>query len=272
MPRLAGKVALITGASAGIGAETARLFAAEGAKVVVAGYRATDSDAVVAEIKAAGGEAIVAGGDLTRESEIQALVELAISTYGRIDVLHSNAALTDLKALEGDGDVCAVTTELWDKTFAINLRAPALLCKHAIPHMLRQGGGSVIMTGSGKGLQGDLTNTAYGVTKAGLINLAKNVATQYGKQGIRSNILVVGLVMTETLDRTIPPPLQEVFKSHHLTPYLGAPAHVANAALFLASDESAFVTGQELFVDGGFTAHTPIYAELQAMMAAHPPG
>ncbi|MGI4748038.1 MAG: SDR family NAD(P)-dependent oxidoreductase [Janthinobacterium lividum] len=270
MSRLLNKVALITGASAGIGAETARRFAAEGAKVVVAGFREGEADNTVAQIVTAGGNAVSASGDLTREADIQALVETAIRAYGRIDILHSNAALTDPVALAQDGDVVSVTPELWDRTFAINLRAPALLCRHVIPHMLRTGGGSIIMTGSGKGVQGDIMNTAYGATKAGLINLAKNVAAQYGKQGIRSNILVVGLVMTEALDKGVPLPLQEVFKSHHLTPFLGTPRHVADAALFLASEESAFVTGQELYVDGGFTSHSPVLADLQRFMSQQP--
>lgn len=268
MSRLAGKTALITGASAGIGAETALLFAREGAQVVVAGSRRGGAAAVAERIVAAGGEAIGVDGDLAVEDDIRGIVDAAKSAFGRIDVLHSNAALTSAAAMARDLDIVTMSAEVWDQAYAINLRGPALLCKYVIPGMIEQGGGSIVMTGSGKGVQGDLMNSAYGATKAGLINLCRNVAAQYGKQGIRANILVVGLVLTEALAAGLPAEAQAAFAAHHLTPGLGLPIDVANAALFLASDEAAFVTGHELYVDGGFASHTPVYAELRRMMAA----
>ena len=265
MTRLAGKVAIVTGASAGIGAETAKRFAAEGAKVVVVARTVERAQLVVDQIKSKGGEALAVACDIGNEEQIKAMVEKTIATYGRIDVLDNNAALTDSAVHMADGAVADMDSALWDRIMAVNLRGPMLCSKYVIPHMLKQGGGSIIFVTSGKGTQGDLGQSAYGASKAALINLTQNVATQYGKQGIRANALVVGLVMTEGLDQNMPQPLRDVIESHHLTPYLGSSRHIADAALFLASDESAFVTGQSLFADGGFTAHSAAVADFRKL-------
>lgn len=267
MTRLAGKVAIITGASSGIGAETAVQFAAHGATVVAVARNRERVQAVVERIKASGGQALAVVADISDEAQIAALVEQTIATYGRIDVLHNNAALTDPDTMSKDGAIAAIDAAVWDRVMAVNLRGPMLCSKHVIPHMLRQGGGSIIFTGSGKGTEGDLAQPAYGASKAGLINFSQNIATQYGKQGIRSNIMVVGLVMTESLDANFPAPVKAMIESHHLTPYLGKPRHIADVAVFLASDESAFVTGHAMHVDGGFGAHSAAVADLRKLFA-----
>jgi len=267
MARLAGKVAIVTGASAGIGAETAKRFAEEGAKVVVVARTVARAQAVVDQIKAKGGEALAVACDIANEDQIKAMIEQTIAAYGRIDILDNNAALTDSDAQMADGAVADMDSTLWDRIMAVNLRGPMLCSKYAIPHMVKQGGGSIIFVTSGKGTQGDLGQSAYGASKAALINLTQNVATQYGKQGIRANALVVGLVLTEGLEKNMPKPLRDVIESHHLTPYLGLPRHIADAAVFLAADESAFVTGQALFADGGFTAHSAAVSDFRKMFA-----
>jgi len=271
MTRLEGKVAIVTGGGSGIGMATAKLLAAQGAKVVAAGRQIGPVQRVVAEIRAAGGEALAVSADMGDESQIAEMVQRAIDAFGRIDVLHNNAALTDPAVMGADGPITGMDAAVWDRVLAINLRGPMLCCKHVIPHMLTQGGGSIIMTGSGKGIQGDMGQPAYGASKAALINLTQNVATQYGKQGVRANILIVGLVATETLLKSVPAPARAMMESHHLTPYLGEPRHVADVVAFLASDESAFVTGHSLYVDGGFGAHAASVADLRRAMApAHP--
>jgi NAD(P)-dependent dehydrogenase (short-subunit alcohol dehydrogenase family) len=266
MARLAGKVAIVTGASAGIGAETAKRFAQEGAKVVVVARTVARAQTVVDQIKANGGEALAVACDIESEDQIKAMVEETIVTYGRIDVLDNNAALTDPAVHMADGAVAEMDSKLWDRILAVNLRGPMLCSKYAIPHMLKQGGGSIIFVTSGKGTQGDLGQSAYGASKAALINLAQNVATQYGKRGIRANALVVGLVMTDSLDQNMPSAIRTVIEAHHLTPHLGTPRQIADAAVFLASDESAFVTGHSLFADGGVTAHAAPVADFRKLM------
>lgn len=267
MARLAGKVAIVTGASVGIGAETAKRFAEEGAKVVVGARTAERAQVVVDAIKAKGGEALAVACDIGNEEQIKAMVDTVIAKYGRIDVLDNNAALTDSSAMMADGRIVDMDAALWDRTMAVNLRGTMLCCKYTIPHMLKQGGGSIIVVSSGKGTEGDLGQSAYGASKAALINLAQNVATQHGKQGIRCNALIVGLVVTEGLDANMPQPIRAIIESHHLTPYLGTPRHIADAALFLASDESAFVTGHALYADGGVTGHAAQFADFQKMFA-----
>jgi NAD(P)-dependent dehydrogenase (short-subunit alcohol dehydrogenase family) len=265
--RLSGKVAIITGAGSGIGEATAKLLAAQGAKVVAVGRRSETVGRVADEIKAAGGVALPVAADVSDEAQIASMVARAMSEFGRIDVLHNNAALTDPAVMAADGAIAEMEAAIWDRVMAVNLRGPMLCCKHIIPHMLKQGGGSIIMTGSGKGTQGDLGQPAYGASKAALINLTQNLATQYGKQGIRATIIIVGLVATESLLTNMPAPARAMLESHHLTPHIGAPRHVADAVAFLASDESAFVTGHALYVDGGVTAHSAAVADVRRAMA-----
>ncbi len=266
--RLSGKVAIITGAGSGIGEATAKVLATQGARVVAAGRRISSVRRVAEEIKAVGGEALAVAVDVGDEALIAAMVRQAIEAFGRIDVLHNNAAITDPAVMGADGAIIDLDAVVWDRVLCVNLRGPMLCCKHVIPHMLKQGGGSIIMTGSGKGLHGDLSQPAYGASKAGLINLTQNIATQYGKQGVRANILIVGLVATETLFKSVPTTARAMMESHHLTPYLGEPRHIADVVAFLASDESAFVTGHCLHVDGGFGAHAASVADLRRIMAA----
>jgi NAD(P)-dependent dehydrogenase (short-subunit alcohol dehydrogenase family) len=260
--RLEGKVILITGAGSGIGKACAEAYAREGAKVVAAS-QSRSSFKVVEAIVAAGGDAHAFSGDIADEAAVKEMIDFTVDTYGRIDVLHNNAAMTGYDAITNDRDVVSMNVELWDRTMAVNLRGPMLSAKYAIPHMLRQGKGNVITTGSTKALQGDLAQTAYGASKAAVHNLTYNIAAQYGKMGIRANVLMVGLILSDATGENMPPPVLDIMLRHMLTQKIGTPEDCAQAAIFLASDESSYTTGQDLHVDGGYFSHAPTVAEFR---------
>ena len=266
MGRLKGKIILINGAGAGIGRACAELYAAEGAKVVV-GSVSRSAEPVARAIVDRGGEAVPFFADISVEAEVASMVDFAIATYGRIDVLHNNAAATGPDIVTRDLDIASMDVELWDRTMAINLRGPMLCAKHVIPHMLKQGGGSIIMTGATKALQGDIAQSAYGASKAALHNLTYNIAAQYGKQGIRANVLMVGLILSGAMEDNFPEPIRQLMLRHKLTPFIGTPEDCAKAAVFLASDESRYTTGQNLHVDGGYSMHAPSLAEFRDLFA-----
>lgn len=264
---LEGRVALVTGAATGIGAETARLLAARGATVIVADLDGTGAASVAAELEAHGAQSV--SFDVSDEAAVQDAVQDIVGRCGRIDILHNNAAIQNEAQRAGDLDVVNMNTEAWDRAMAVNVRGPMLLCKHVIPHMLGQGRGSIIHSSSGFGLLGEVTLTAYGTSKAALINLSRFIATQYGKRGIRSNVVAIGFVLTETAIRTTPQAVKDVLLSNTLTPALGTPRDIAETVAFLASDAAAFITGSTLTVDGGFTAHQASFAQFNAMFAEH---
>lgn len=265
MQRLSEKVAVITGAGSGIGEACARAFAREGAKVVLTGRRTATLQTVAEAIVADGGDAIAVAGDVGSESDIIAIVDQTMAHYGRLDVLFNNAGLTSMEVMERDRDVVNMEAEIWDRVLQVNLRGPALLAKYAIPHMIAGGGGSILTSGSARYFQGDTDYTAYAASKAGLVSLNQNIAAQYGKQNIRANILVIGMILSDAAARAFPEAVRGIMADNHLTPFFGQPSDVANAALFLASDDSRFITGQQLFVDGGITSHSAAFAEMRKL-------
>ncbi len=261
MAGLEDKVAIVTGAGSGIGEQCARLTAARGAKVVVATSRRESAEPVVDAIRAGGGEAVAWFGDAADEATAEGVTRAAVDTYGRLDILVNNAALTDPAFMSGDLSVDLMDAQVWRRTLDVNLLGPALFCKHALPVMVKGGGGSVVMVSSGRGVQGDLGLPAYGASKAGLINLALNVAAQFGKQGVRANSVVVGMVMTPAVEKTLSPDMIALLRRHHLTPEIGTPADIAEVVAFLASDAARFVTGAVVAADGGITSHNAAYAD-----------
>ncbi|MFH1085797.1 MAG: glucose 1-dehydrogenase, partial [Chloroflexota bacterium] len=247
--RLAGKVAIVTGSTSGIGKATAIQFAREGAKVVVNGRRNELGQQVVAQIRAEGGAAEYHPADMAHSDQIQALIAFTVATYGRLDVLMSNAYSGR------NGPVTELAEEDWDYGLDVGLKAAYLLCKYGIPHMVAGGGGSIIITSSPHGVMAAGRAMPYAVIKAALINLARQVAVDYGPQGIRCNSILPGWIITERVAEYLAQDSSRLNQTRYTYPLKrpGEPIEIAHAAVFLASDEASFVTGHALVVDGGLT-------------------
>ncbi|HEX4239808.1 MAG TPA: SDR family oxidoreductase [Steroidobacteraceae bacterium] len=268
MRALENKVAIVTGAGGGIGSATAAVLAARGAKVALADIRLEAAEHVAAAIAARGGTALALAVDLCSEDSVAALVRAVIQRFGRVDILHNNAADLSPEVAGRDRDVESMDTAIWDRTFAVNLRGTMLCCKHVLPHMVAGGGGSIVNTASNLGMQGNLGQAAYAASKAAVIQLTRSIATSHGRHGIRCNTVSPGLVMTPAARDHLPPRLHEIVASETLTPYLGAPEDIAHAVAFLASEEARYLTAHNLVVDGGTAAHVPGFAEFRRMMSA----
>lgn len=246
-----GKVALVTGAAGGIGRESALAFARKGAKVVVSDVTVDGGEETVQMIKDMGGEAIFVKADVSKQAEVQALVDKAVETYGRLDFAHNNAGI------EGAPAPCAdCTLENWDKTIAINLTGVFYCCKAEVAQMLKQGGGAIVNTASVAGLVGFAGIPAYTASKHGVNGLTKQIALDYAKAGIRVNSVCPGIIHTAMIDRFTggDPAALEAMTASEPIGRLGKPSEVADAVVYLCSDEASFVTGINMPVDGAFVA------------------
>jgi NAD(P)-dependent dehydrogenase (short-subunit alcohol dehydrogenase family) len=251
--RLAGKVALITGAGSGIGRASALRFAQEGASVIVVDWRAEAAAATVATITAQGGAATAVHADVSQEADAERMVQTAVTTYGRLDILYNNAAIQVFGTLPETSDAD------WRRVMDVNLKGVYLGCKVAIPVMQRQGSGSIISTSSALGIVGDPVLPAYGATKGGIIAMTAAMAQAHGPQGIRVNCICPGdvatpLVMEYFAQQPDPAAAERDVARHYALRRIAQPEEIANVALFLASDESSFITGAHLIVDGGLTS------------------
>ncbi len=248
MGRLSGKVAIITGASAGIGQATARLFAAEGARLVLGARRADELERLVAQIARSGGEAVAVAGDVRVEAYAEALVAKAVEQFGQLDVAFNNAG-----TLGEGGASTSVSAAGWSDTIAVNLTGSFLGAKHQIAQMAKQGGGSVIFTSTFVGYSFAFPGVAaYAASKAGLIGLTQALAAEFGPQGIRVNAILPGAVDTAMYRAMNDTPEAQAFVTKlHALKRVAAPEELARSVLYLASDDAAFVTGTASLVDGG---------------------
>jgi len=269
MRELADKVAIVTGAGGGIGSATAQLLASRGARVVLADIQLQAARRVAELVERAGGSALPLYLDLAGEDSIISVIRSTLDRFGRIDVLHNNAADLSPDLSVRDRDVEEMDAEVWDRTFRVNVRGTMLSCKHVLPHMAANGGGSIINTASNLGMQGNVGQAAYAASKAAVIQLSRSIATSHGRRGIRCNTVSPGLVMTPAARDNLPRQLHEIVAGETLTPYLGVPEDIANAVAFLASDAARYVTGHNLVVDGGTVAHVPGFARFSELIGAH---
>ena len=251
--RLANKVAIITGSAGGMGQAAAMLFAQEGASVVVTDVVMDSGEETVKAIKSAGGNALFVKADVSKEDEVKALVDAAIATFGRVDILYNNAGIMP----SADGSVTDLGEELWDRILDVNLKSTFLCTKYTIPHMVKQGQGSIINIASFVAFMGcTVPQDAYTASKGGLIALTKSLAVQYGRHGVRCNAICPGPIET--------PLLRDLWKNEeernlrlNRIPLgrFGEARDIIYMALYLASDESAWTTGSWLTVDGGITSN-----------------
>jgi NAD(P)-dependent dehydrogenase (short-subunit alcohol dehydrogenase family) len=261
MGRLENKVAIVTGGGGGIGTETCLTLAREGAAVAVADIDETKAERCTAAVRAAGGVAETVVVDISDEASVRLAVAAVVERYGPIHILDNNATVAAHHHVVPDRMVTDMAVETWDRTMAVNLRGTMLMCKHTIPVIVESGGGSVINISSGAAIVGDVRPTAYGVSKAGINALTRYIAASYGKLGVRCNTIMPGSTATETFLELSPPERIDMHIRHSLLSRLSRPEDIANAVLFLASEESAMVTGQEFGVDGGMLVHTPFMVE-----------
>lgn len=250
--RLKDRVALITGAGSGIGREAALLFAKEGASVVAVDVNETAGRETVSQIEAAGGHASFVRADVSRAPDVQAMFAHAKKTYGRLNVLFNNAGIFPAN----DGSVLETDEKTWDLVLAVNLKGVFLGCKYGIPLLLESGGGSIVNTASFVALMGSATpQIAYTASKGGVLALTREIAVEFARSGIRVNAVCPGPVDTPLLQELFSDPARKARRLVHIPMgRLAQAKEVAQAALFLASDESSYVNGTAFTVDGAITA------------------
>ena len=257
MKRLDNRVAIIAGGATGIGAATARRFVAEGARVVIGDLNIDGARALAQEL---GENASAQWYDATDRESIRALVDDTAARFGALHILHNNTALTGKGRQSPDLGVADIPVEMWELTLNVNVTSFLMASQYAIPHMIAAGGGAIVNTASNSGRFGDLVRTAYGASKAAIISLTQHIAVQHGQDGIRCNAIAPGVILTEAMSKL--PELASLIKPHILTREFGGPEDVAALAAFLASDESRYITGQVIPIDGGASVHHPQMADV----------
>ncbi len=252
--RLADKVTIITGGGGGMGRVAARMFAAEGARVVVAEYGEAAGQETVELIRGEGGEATFVRADVSKEADAKAMVDHAVATYGRLDCLYNNAGVMP----EADHSVVDTEVDVWDQVMAVNVRGVYLGCKYAIPAMEAAGGGSIINIASFVAILGcSVPQDAYTASKGAVLSLTRSLAVQFGPKGIRTNAICPGPIETPLLMEWLvkDEAAKQLRLARNPTGRFGKPEEIVHMAVYLASDESRFTNGASLVVDGGITVN-----------------
>jgi NAD(P)-dependent dehydrogenase (short-subunit alcohol dehydrogenase family) len=263
MGRLEGKAAVITGAGSGIGRASALRFAQEGAAVAIADINGQAAQAVADEIKAAGGKAVALTADVADEAAVKDMIDRTVKELGAIDILFNNAINTAAGKRKPGNNFLEFDQDIFHEVVQVNVLGGVLACKYAIPYMLEQAGrGSILFTSSTSASAGDVAQFAYGASKAMVNWYVQTIATCFGKQGIRCNGIVPGVIETPAKKAWANPEMDAAFMKLHNTPRQGLPEDIAAMAVFLSSDEAAYCNGALYKVDGGITASLP-FAQLQ---------
>lgn len=251
MKRFEGRVVVVAGAGSGIGAASARRLADEGAQVIVGDLDHGTAQQVADEIVKSGGQATAVQYDQADEAAVEALIGSAVEVYGGLDGLHANAA--DMGALGYDTNAVDVDLEIFQRTLDVGLKGYLLLTRHAVPEMLKRGGGSIVYTSSGAAFVGERERVSYAIAKSGVNALMRHTAAKWGKKSIRANAVAPGLVLTATARDALAPDFTKAILRAQRSPRLGDPADIAAAVAFLLSNEAEWIIGQVLSVDGGAT-------------------
>ena len=263
MRGLKNKVAFITGGAGGIGMATAQRLLEEGAKVIIADL---NEAAAKAAASALGDNARGVVIDIANEASVIAAINEGYQAFGRLDILVNNAALTDANTMEQDTKVTDIPLEVWNRTLNVNLTGFMLCSRHAIPLMAKGGGGCIVNSASGAGLLADVSRVAYGASKAGVISLTQYIATQHGGERIRCNAIAPGPIVTPH-SKALAGPLFDLIAKHMPIGELGTPEDAAALIAFLASDDSRYINGQTIAIDGGMSARHPHVRDMEDFLA-----
>lgn len=266
MKRLEEKSAVITGAGSGIGRASALRFAAEGAAVLVTDLRAESAEQVAAEIRDRGGRAMALKVDAGVEDELKQMVETCVAKFGAIDVLFNNALNNSPDTIARDLDFLQFDAEVFHINMQVNVLGGVLASKYALPYMLEKGAGSILFTSSTSSLAGEATAFTYGATKAAVNWYVQTIAANYGRRGVRCNGIIPGVIVTESQQKWSNPAMDAALLEIQNVPRLGQPDDIANMAVFLASDESAYCNGSLYPVNGGMTCVTPMVPVVRRFM------
>lgn len=252
---LEGKIAVVTGGASGIGEMVVRTIAKLGGSVIVADIDEDRATAVANDIRNSGGKATAIVADIMVESQIKEMIEAAVETYGGIDILHNNAGVP--RTIAPDCEISQLPTEWWDRTILAHLTSTMLGCKYALPHMIKRGGGSIVNTSSMAGAAATVTMPSYGVAKAGVNQITREIAASYGRNNIRCNAVAPGPVITPRMKATLSREMFTMYAAETSLPRVSTPQDLANLVVFLCSDQGWMITGQVIEISGGLSGKLP---------------
>jgi NAD(P)-dependent dehydrogenase (short-subunit alcohol dehydrogenase family) len=244
---------MMFGAGGGIGTATSMMLASEGANVVVTSRRETTVQGIADQIRDAGYDCLPIPTDIGEEDAVVAAVAAAVDRYGGVDFAHVNAADTSPDVIGRDSDAAAIDLEVFDRTIRTNLRGHLICTKHVVPQMVARGGGAIVYSSSGSAFSGEPERPCYAMAKSGMHALMRHVASRWGKDGVRANVIAIGLTLTETIEKALEPAFMEQILATMRSPRLGRPDDIASMVTYLMSSAGEWITGQVISVDGGAT-------------------